>query len=190
MNTQGRRLLATPSRAYLKSSPPALISASAGSHLAPQSAPNPGLWLGFAHHLLVWGVCSPSMPCFYTSHPSFWGSQGGSQPGPPRPPPVQARPRSGAAPWRHGPGPGRQLAHAWPLQYVCVIIIVIFIPWPSQAPQGSCSQGALGAGGGGGGESWRGAVRAGGTQSPHTQPPRLEHRDAGYRKALPRSHLS
>lgn len=23
------------------------------------------------------------MPCFYTSHPSFWGSQGGSQPGPP-----------------------------------------------------------------------------------------------------------
>lgn len=99
----GRGLLTTPSRGYPQIQPPPKIPASARSHLAHQITSNPGLWLGFAHHLLIWGVATLPGRIFTPPTPVSGGRRPDTA-GPPRAPPVQARPRSGAAPWRHGPG--------------------------------------------------------------------------------------
>lgn len=159
----GRGLLTTPSRGYPQIQPPPKIPASARSHLAHQITSNPGLWLGFAHHLLIWGGLQHFQAAFLRLPPPFLGVAGRTQPGPPGRP-LSRRGRGAALPpGGTAPAAARScLASSLYFHYS----YYYFYPMAQPSPRGSCSQCALGAAGGG-----RGCWSRRGSEPADAEPP-------------------
>lgn len=158
----GRGLLTTPSRGYPQIQPPpqdscfCQVPPNASNHLQPRTVAR------VCTPFIDLGGCNTSRPHFYASHPRFWGSQAGHSRAPP------GAPCPGAAEERRCPlaaRPRPQLAPAWPLHCIFIILIIIFIPWPSQAPGGAALSARWGL------QAVAEAVGAGGAQSPQMQNP-------------------
>lgn len=161
-DTQGGGSSPPPAEVTPKSSPLPKIPAPAGSHLAHQITSNPGLWLGFAHHLLIWGVAA--LPCRIFTPPT--PVSGGRRPDTAGPPP--GAPCPGAAEERRCPlaaRPRPQLAPAWPLHCILIIFLLFLSHGPAKPPGELLSVRA------GGCRRWLRAVGAGGAQSPLMQDP-------------------